>query len=626
MATYSTDLTTMTTAESGTWTEFASPYNGGGTPAANTENFIQGTGCYSQTTGKATDLEISCVFNNGSGVTFATDEVVIAWVYYAVGVNLKTYATPGWRFGIGSSVSAWDWFKIGGSDYGRNPYGGWFNVAIDPTATQDGTIGGGNGGTYQYFGSVPNTIGEISKGEPSAVDAIRYGRGEISITGTGGSFSELAEYNDYNAGGTPPGTSSTSVDSGRHRLGLFQDNGGTYLWKGLMSLGTTASSLTLTDSNVTILVEDCPSTYEAFNKIEVNNASTSITVSNLTITALGTLAPGNFEMIDNATCNLNNPTFNGLGTFLLDTNVTWLGATWNGCKIVTANGADLSGSSVLTPNVSANTSGLIWNVNTDTTGLLDGMKFSKKSGVAHHAIEFGTSIPTTQITLNNCDFGTDFSATLDGTTGDETFHFKDTTGTITLNLVGCTGNKGYRSEGVVVTIVDDPVTTQYTVTTSATPPVAISGARVFLEASDGTGPLPFEESVSITQTAGVATVAHTAHGIPDGTNVVIRGATQNGYNKVAVITVVNANSYTYAVDSGTVSPATGSPVASGVMIHTTTNVSGIVSDVRVLSGNQPFKGTIRSSSGAPYYQPASVTGTVSSTGGFTATVALLLDQ
>jgi len=255
------------------------------------------------------------------------------------------------------------------------------------------------------------------------------------------------------------------------------------------------------------------------------------------------------------------------------------------------------------------------------------MTFTKTSGTAHHAIEFGTAIAdAASFTLNGCAFGTDFSATEGGTTGDETFHFLDTTGTITLNLVGCSGNFGYRTAGVSVTIVADPVSTEITVTDSATPPVAISGARVFIEASDGTGPLPYQESVSITQTAGTATVTHTAHGIPDGTNVVIRGATQNGYNKVGVITVNNANEYTYAVDSGTVSPATGSPVASGVLISGTTNGSGVISDSRTLSGDQPWTGVVRKSSGSPYYQSARINGTTDSVDGVSVNVALLSDE
>ena len=69
MATYSTDLTTLTTAEAGTWVDFDAPYNVGN-PALSEENFIQGTDCFSRNTGKAVGLEISVVYDHGSGVTF----------------------------------------------------------------------------------------------------------------------------------------------------------------------------------------------------------------------------------------------------------------------------------------------------------------------------------------------------------------------------------------------------------------------------------------------------------------------------------------------------------------------------------------------------------------------------
>ena len=64
---------------------------------------------------------------------------------------------------------------------------------------------------------------------------------------------------------------------------------------------------------------------------------------------------------------------------------------------------------------------------------------------------------------------------------------------------------------------------------------------------------------SITQTAGVATVTtSTNHGLAVGDPQVISGASQAGYNGEFVIKTVPAvNQYTIAVDSGTVSPATG---------------------------------------------------------------------
>ena len=488
MATYSTDLTTMTTAESGTWTEFDSPYNGGGTPAADGENFIQGTDCRSQTTGKATGLAISIVFDYGSNLTFATDEVVLAWVYYAVGVNLETYANSGWRFGIGSGTGAWDWFKIGGSNYGRNPYGGWFNVAIDPTATQDGVIGGGNGGSYRYFGSVPYTLNEISKGTPSAMDALRYGRGELIITGSGGTFSELASYNDWNSTATPPGTSSTVKDSGYHRFGLFQDAGGVYLWKGLLSLGTSATSITFTDSNETILIDDTPSTYAAFNKIEIDNASSTVTWTNITFTATGTAAPGNFEMLADATVSLTGCGFNNMGTFVLDSNFTGAGCTWNSCGQITLNEADISGSSILASTVAAD-EGAVYDTRTTTSATIlseyDGCTFTQGTN-AHHAIRFGTGVDD-DITLRNIEF-TGF----DETTGEDqpgaALRFDATSGSLTCNLVGCTvGGAGASATnffkddaaGIAVTLAFDTITLSVTVL-DATDDTPITTAHVQL--------------------------------------------------------------------------------------------------------------------------------------------------
>jgi hypothetical protein len=307
----------------------------------------------------------------------------------------------------------------------------------------------------------------------------------------------------------------------------------------------------------------------------------------------------------------------------LDAAVDWQGGTVQNSGQITATDAIFTGINVLTSTVAAGSGAVLWNSASDPDGNLDGGTYTKGTN-AHSAIEFGTSV-TSNITIRNCDF-TGFNGGNDA--NGATFKFLATTGSLNLNLVGCTVDaSGFTVDdtaGITVTVVADPVSTEYTVTnTSGTP---ISGARVFLEASDGTGPLPFEAAVTIVQTTGTATVTHTSHNIPDGTQVVIRGAVQNGYNKVAVISVVNANSYTYSVDSGTVSPATGSPVASGVIIHDVTNGSGFISDSRTLGSSQPFKGFIRDSSGSPYHQAATVTGTVSNTAGFSAVIALLSDE
>lgn len=66
---------------------------------------------------------------------------------------------------------------------------------------------------------------------------------------------------------------------------------------------------------------------------------------------------------------------------------------------------------------------------------------------------------------------------------------------------------------------------------------------------------------SITQTGGLATVTQTAHGYEDHDYIQIAGANQAGYNIAGRITVTGANTYTMAVASGTVSPATGTLTA-----------------------------------------------------------------
>lgn len=68
---------------------------------------------------------------------------------------------------------------------------------------------------------------------------------------------------------------------------------------------------------------------------------------------------------------------------------------------------------------------------------------------------------------------------------------------------------------------------------------------------------------TLTQTGGTATATKTAHGFSDGDPVTIAGANQSGYNGIQNITYVDANTFTYPVDSATVSPATGTVTATG---------------------------------------------------------------
>ena len=64
----------------------------------------------------------------------------------------------------------------------------------------------------------------------------------------------------------------------------------------------------------------------------------------------------------------------------------------------------------------------------------------------------------------------------------------------------------------------------------------------------------------ITQTGGVATVTTSgSHGLVNGDIVLIGGASQSGYNVSGVVTVTGLTTFTYPINSGTASPATGTP-------------------------------------------------------------------
>jgi hypothetical protein len=68
---------------------------------------------------------------------------------------------------------------------------------------------------------------------------------------------------------------------------------------------------------------------------------------------------------------------------------------------------------------------------------------------------------------------------------------------------------------------------------------------------------------ALTQANGLATATVTAHGYSDGDPVLISGADQSAYNGLKNISYVDANTFTYEVDTATVTPATGTITSTG---------------------------------------------------------------
>ena len=285
------------------------------------------------------------------------------------------------------------------------------------------------------------------------------------------------------------------------------------------------------------------------------------------------------------------------------------------------------GGFTLTPDVDnfAESSALEYNLAVDPDGELDDMTFTMGT-VDSHAIEFGTSIPAA-ITLRGMDFF-GYSGTND--LNDSIFHFLDTSGTITVNIIDCTNDGGgfsYRSEGATIDLVIAPKTTKVTVVDSAGDP--INAARVLLETADtgGGAGFPYQASTtSLTQAAGTATCTTTAaHLLATGDYVVIRGAGTEGYNKTAQITVTGASTFTYSVDSGLGSPAGGTPVVSYAPLSGLTSTLGVIQSSKTWPASQGLSGRSRKSTASPYYKTARFT-IADASGGSDITVQMISDE
>ena len=610
---YATDLTSIIEdmPSSTGWTLISS--GGGGASSFSvpeTDDFIQGSNCISRNPWTAVSIR-GMVYN--AATTIASGDAIFIWWKSDVAQALDTRANGGIQALVGNATTALKCYYVAGSDdYAR---GGWRCSPIDPTTTQSADIGTPSSVT-DYFGmrwSVP--VSGPSKGFPYKIDAIRHGS-FIEVTagdsGTPATFESLA----------------THADDIVRRWGIVQPTSTGLAQQGTVNWGTASTAVYSRVSNKTlVLLDTLGFTATNFTQIIFNNASSDVIWDNVSIGTLDlTLNRGIISVNNNAVVSLINCNISDINTITDGgTNSTWDGTTWRRCNAVTAAGGSFLNTSILSSTVAADASSFIYNIATDPDGIMDGMSFSKGTN-AHHAIEFGTSTPLT-ITLRGISFGTTFNSANEN--NDSTLYFADTGSDITrtINLVGCSGNISYKKgrAGDTINLVINPVTLTITVLDSdgGSP---ISGARVYVPVTSGIN-WPYLTPVTITGTGTTATVTHTAHGLTTNDNVVIKGANEDVYNGVYPITVTGTNSYTYTANEtiGS-SPATGTITSTFVLINGTTNGSGVISDSRTYSNNQPIGGWARKSTSSPFYRQGPIVDTVDSVSGKSITIQLISDE
>lgn len=420
----------------------------GGGPAAlgnpETDFFIQGAECQSK--GAWTNAVRGFIVDAlGTTFTVPTSGAIVMWAKYDAQGSLDTQAGGGLRMLSGSGNGDFEAYFCAGSD--TIEFNSWVPYVIDPnTATSDATTGT-PGGAERWVGvlaDLPTAAGP-SKGNPIAIDAIRFGRCEVEYT-----LGDSADPSTF-AGAEGAGNVNST------RWGLIELQQGAFQIQGFHSFGVSGTAVDFRDSNKVLfwrkqlnnLTDDAISV--AFNRMEVINASTNVDWTNIIIQALGTRSPGTFvHTAGTWDCVLCQ--FVDVGTFSLLSTSVFTECTFRNTGIITAPGSNLAGSLVAGFEGAANTSPVIWDVATDPSANMNGMTFEMGTTLTH-AIEFGLTSPLT-MTLTDCIF-TGYHQTTDNV-NDSTFHIKRTTGTVTINISG-TGTAAAdltaRTDGATVVIV-----------------------------------------------------------------------------------------------------------------------------------------------------------------------------
>lgn len=631
-------------ANIGTDTVTVVKYSGsGGTPTAvAADGSIEGSTALNV---KVNKQGVAMFVTLPSALNFTTTEsgqLVYVWGNFLASSLLNTQAADG--FGIcmssgtptASNYSLWTFF---GSD---NYAGGWKRMIIDPTKTRSAGSGTFSTSNVTHIGVFADVGGTTARFDNLILDACDVGNGLI-VTGTStlGLVEELLANEATNRYGVISALNDSETAAQLAGTLTLGDN-----------VGTAASTITDEDSKLFVAeplyyttseIAAVPLDYTGVSVVGNGTGDTNVTIGQAVGTTTGRNGialvgnstynvsfdrdDGAVEAADFYGCSLENLT----GTLSLDGVHDFNGQTMSGCVGVSiANSSEVKNlTSVSSGQINLNSSAKLTDSivinntaasNVLTTNIDDITGCSFTSDGTGHAVEI-SSVGAGSATWDNTDSG---YASVDGSTGNETLYVNVGSGTLNLTIASGATTPTIRTAGATVNIVANPVTVKATAVDSTG--AAISGARVLLRASDGTGAFPFDDTVTISNSGTTATVTHTAHGMATNDYIQITQGNLTANRGVFQVTVTGANSYTYTMSSSPGSSPTGTIKATFVALTGTTNGSGILSTTRVYSVDQPVIGWTRKASGSPYLQQGLLTGTITTGGGFDGTAVMISDE
>jgi len=594
---------------------------GGGTISLTTDTFLYGSSCIAGAYSNKSGWQR---FTIGETLDFDTagneeGQHIYMWIHCPTIGLLETKANKGLAIRIATDANNYREYLIAGSDDANGWNGGWRCFVVDPTKA--GSVS--DTGTYDY-GAITMLglwidTSSLAKGDNIFIDQIAVGSG-LRVTGT--STTGWKDVVDY------------CTDYPNRAWGMFQEREGIYYAYGKTWVGNTTQTANTSFTDTGRVIQYGISEYWSgsawvtsadidYSGVVIEDDETyTTTFQDGTLVGTDAGRSGS-SFIGNANHDVSMDFYGGsqagsltklygtsfkdiTGTinFGNDSDFHIYSCAFEGCAQVDPVGAPVIRNSnfIATDDID---SALLWNENinvqdcnfiANTAGAAVEMPSAVGSPYAYNALFFSGN---TYDVLNSS--GSAISINKNNDSDPTTY------------------------EGSSVTFLAAAVDTTITVK-DVTDLSVIENARVLLEAADATGPLNYEESVSIARSGTTATVTHTAHGLQTGELVHIKGCNEEEYNIVEDITYIGVDSYSYQVSGSPATPATGSPTSTTVIFNGLTNASGIVTDNRTFSSDQNVTGRARKSTTSPLYQSQPITGTIDSANGLTLTVLLIPDE
>ena len=491
--TYATDLTHLwttanSTGESGATSNIVEMNGytaGGGNNRINGDGDIYLSGGDSLTTNGATgsgasvSVVLDYVTDGRTQVTATAGNIFAFWSLVPAPTAVDTVggATSGFageQIVLGSAPGQYRSYSVGGQDV--DLFGGWNHRTVDPRNSGTGDSRGSfTANNPSHVGWLYEQVVQLRRPAVLGMDNIRYGRHTLSCTGgtlttinntspllsTAANFSQAADYNDYDGGGTP--SNGVAESGGYHKFGQFQgenipgDKG--FRLKGILSLGTSASAVNFNSANDNITISDEFLTYNDFTRIEFRNANSNITITNLTCNftlrdsrVVAGDAPattrGNVESFNNPTVlKLEGCSFNDMGTFVFQSNADLDDTTFRRCDQITQGGGSFVSCDFLQTRADV---ALLSTITTASS--IDSCNFVGDG--TSHAIDIGNVTSSTSISWNSSFSASTYAATnqaqnATSTSGDsEVILVNVSSGqTLTINVTDGAASPTYRNTG-----------------------------------------------------------------------------------------------------------------------------------------------------------------------------------